>query len=90
MSLLSQLDPNGSKSSANSNPNWPYFYLISFSARFLQGCSDAFLMTSIFSIVSQLYKEDTALYIGYLESATTIGMCIGAPLGSFLNSYLGY
>ena len=47
-------------------------------------------MTSIFSVVSQIYKEDTALYIGYIESATTIGMCVGAPLGSFLNSYLGY
>jgi predicted MFS family arabinose efflux permease len=47
-------------------------------------------MTSIFSVVSQIYKEETVLYIGYIESATTIGMSIGAPLGSFLNAYLGF
>ena len=30
------------------------------------------------------------LYIGYIESAATIGMSVGAPVGSFLNAYLGY
>ena len=35
MSLMSRLDPDGSHSDENSTPNWRWFYLGSFLARFM-------------------------------------------------------
>ena len=78
LGLTYYLDPNGS------NSNWKIFFAITFICRFLQGASDAMLITCTNSIIAITFMEDKIVYMGYVESSISVGLIFGPPIGSLI------
>jgi MFS family permease len=71
--------------------DWPMLFLgISIGTRFVQGIGDSLSMTTSYSIVANIYKENKVDAIGYLEAAAGLGLMVGPPLGSIIYGQLGY
>lgn len=49
--------------------------------RFLQGVGDNLLGITCFCIVTQIFRDEMMLYVGYAEVAINIGLGIGPILG---------
>jgi len=80
LGLTNYLDPNES----DSTPNWKIFFAVSFICRFIQGASDAMLITCTNSIIAITFMEDKMVYMGYVESAISVGLIFGPPMGSLI------
>ena len=86
LGLTNYLDPN----ETDSTPNWKIFFAITFICRFIQGASDAMLITCTNSIIAITFMEEKMVYMGYIESAISFGLIFGPLMGSFIYTWLGY
>jgi len=57
------------------------FFWLSIVLRFIQGAADSCVVISNFSLVSIVFPEQQAKYMGYMEAALGIGLTAGPVLG---------
>jgi MFS family permease len=48
------------------------------------------VLTTTFSLISQIFPEEKEKYISYIEAATGFGFMAGPPLGSIIYGYLDF
>ena len=66
---------------------WKEFYGAALAVRMTQGYANSLTVTTLYSIVSQNYKENKAVYIGYMEAACGVGLVLGPTIGSAIFSF---
>ena len=64
--------------------------VLAFILRFVQGLSNATLLTSYFTIATNDYKEKKVEIIGWIEAMIGLGLVIGPIIGSTLYSAFGF
>ena len=69
---------------------WKEFYGAALAVRMTQGYANSLTVTTLYSIVSQNYKENKAVYIGYMEAACGVGLVLGPTIGSAIFSFAKY
>ena len=69
---------------------WKTFYFTACLIRFGQGYADCLISTTQYSVVNQVFSDQKAQYISYLEASSGLGMILGPPLGSLIYGISGY
>ena len=59
-------------------------------ARVLEGLGSGGSVTAFISLISQTYPRETVLALSARSAGASLGMCLGAVIGSSLYSLLGY
>lgn len=71
--------------------NLSLFLALTFATRFLQGFSSSAIQTTVFSATGQLFAENQAKAIAWMEIACGFGLAISPTAGKFMyESSLGY
>jgi MFS family permease len=48
------------------------------------------VLSTTYSLISQIFPEEKEKYISYIEAATGFGLMVGPPLGSIIYGYLDF